>query len=116
MARRIAIVFALLAAACAPVVQRPLNPAPGFGGPRLEDDAFVSFDGARLGLSHWDPAGEPWAVIVGVHGMNDYANAFHLAGPYWASLGIATYAYDQRGFGRSPERGVWAGRALMTED
>jgi alpha-beta hydrolase superfamily lysophospholipase len=48
--------------------------------------------------------------------MDDYANAFHLAGPYWAKQGVATYAYDQRGFGRSPERGVWGGDALMMED
>ncbi len=117
--RILAFVFAVLAlAACAPVVQRPLMPAPGFPGPRLEGEKFVSFDGAGLGLSHWDPpAGrEPWAVIVGLHGMDDYANAFHLAGPSWAERGIATYAYDQRGFGRSPERGVWGGDALMTED
>jgi acylglycerol lipase len=104
--------------ACAPMtVQRPLAPEPGFAGPRLEADDVVSFDGARLGLSHWEPAsGEPWAVIIGVHGMDDYARAFHLAAPYWASQGIATYAYDQRGFGRSPQRGVWAGDALMIED
>ena len=104
-------------AACAPVVQRPLIPPPTFAGPRIEGDRFVSFDGARLGLSHWDvPAGEPWAGVIGVHGMNDYANAFHLAAPYWASRGIATFAYDQRGFGRSPQRGVWGGDALMMED
>jgi len=105
-------------AACAPMaVQRPLAPEPGFAGPRLEADDVVSFDGAKLGLSHWAPAsGEPWAVIVGVHGMDDYARAFHLAAPYWASQGIATYAYDQRGFGRSPQRGIWAGDALMTQD
>ena len=104
--------------ACAPMaVQRPLAPEPGFIGPRLEADDVVSFDGAKLGLSHWEPAsGPPWAVIVGVHGMDDYANAFHLAAPYWASQGIATYAYDQRGFGRSPQRGIWAGDALMTQD
>ena len=109
MRRAALLAFALLIGACAPIEQRPLSPTLGFAGPRLDSDAFVSFDGARLGLTRWIPAGAPWAVIVGVHGMNDYANAFHLAGPYWASLGIATYAYDQRGFGRSPERGVWAG-------
>jgi alpha-beta hydrolase superfamily lysophospholipase len=117
--RAFAFVFAVLAlVACAPIVQRPLTPAPGFPGPRLEAEKFVSFDGAALGLSHWDPPDgrEPWAVIVGLHGMDDYANAFHLAGPYWAQRGIATYAYDQRGFGRSPERGVWGGDRLMTED
>jgi acylglycerol lipase len=110
--------FAAWLSACAPMtVQQPLAPEPGFAGPRLETDDFVSFDGATLGLSQWSPAsGEPWAVIVGVHGMDDYARAFHLAAPYWASQGIATYAYDQRGFGRSPQRGVWAGDALMTQD
>ena len=117
--RLLAFVFAILAlTGCAPIVQRPQIPPPTFSGPRLEGDRFISFDGAALGLSHWDPpAGtEPWAVIVGLHGMDDYANAFHLAGPYWATRGIATYAYDQRGFGRSPDRGVWGGDALMTED
>jgi alpha-beta hydrolase superfamily lysophospholipase len=116
--KRLALVaIALLLSACAQMtVQKPLAPEPGFTGPRLEAGRFVSFDGAKLGLSTWTPAGAPWAVIVGVHGMDDYARAFHLAGPYWASRGIATYAYDQRGFGRSPERGVWAGDALMTED
>src|SRR5579864_2917718 len=116
MIRRLVLIVALFVVACAPVVQRPQVPTPGFAGPRLAPDAFISFDGARLGLTQWTPAGRPWAVIVGVHGMNDYANAFHLAGPDWARQGIATYAYDQRGFGRSPERGVWAGHALMTED
>jgi alpha-beta hydrolase superfamily lysophospholipase len=115
--KRLAVLIFLLAAACAPVIQKPQAPEPGFGGPRLTSDAFISFDGARLGLSHWDvPSGEPWAVIVGLHGMDDYANAFHLAAPYWASQGIATWAYDQRGFGRSPQRGVWGGDALMMED
>jgi acylglycerol lipase len=117
MKRLIVFALAVSLSACAHMtVQTPLAPAPGFAGPRLEADRFVSFDGARLGLSTWTPAGEPWAVIVGVHGMDDYANAFHLAAPYWAGQGIATYAYDQRGFGRSPQRGIWAGDDLMTED
>jgi alpha-beta hydrolase superfamily lysophospholipase len=98
------------------LVQQP-NPTPvAFQGPRLEAETFVSFDGARLGLSRWAPAAEPWAVVVGLHGMNDYANAFHFAGAEWAKAGVATYAYDQRGFGRSPNRGVWGGDALMVED
>jgi len=102
--------------ACTPLVQRPATPGVGFKGPSLQQDAFVSFDGARLGLSRWLPEREPWAVIIAVHGMNSYARAFHAAGPYWAREGIAVYAYDQRGYGRSPGRGVWAGEALLTED
>ncbi len=119
--RRLAILafvatLTLLAAACAPLSQHAGRPDLSFQGPRLEDSRFVSFDGTALGLQHWDASGEPWAVIVGLHGMNDYSSAFHLAGPYWAGQGITTYAYDQRGFGRSPERGVWGRRELMDED
>ena len=55
-------------------------------------------------------------MVVGLHGMNDYAAAFGLAGPYWAARGVTTYAYDQRGFGRGAQRGVWGGEALMDAD
>ncbi|HWA62213.1 MAG TPA: alpha/beta fold hydrolase [Caulobacteraceae bacterium] len=116
---RLAAAFAalLLLAACAPTIQHAGHPELGFTGPHLEDHAFVSFDGTRLGLTRWDAeGGEPWAVIVGVHGMDDYAHAFHLAAPFWAKDGVTTIAYDQRGFGRSPHRGIWGGDRLFTED
>lgn len=108
----------LLLGACAPLAQSAGAPGPGFAGPRLEDDTLVAHDGTRLGLSVWPAEGgaEPWAVIVGLHGMNDYAEAFVLAAPVWAAAGATTYAYDQRGFGRSPQRGIWGGTELMIED
>ena len=118
MTRFLAVLLAALSlAACAPMmVQKAGAPPIGFQGPRLEADAVVSFDATRLGLMSWEAPGEPWAVIVGLHGMNDYANAFHLAAPWWAEQGVSTYAFDQRGFGRSPRRGIWAGEELMMED
>ncbi len=104
-------------AACAPLMtQLPARPDVGFGGPRLDGDSFISFDGARLGMTTWPTEGEPTAVIVALHGMNDYANAFHIAAPIWAQQGMATYAFDQRGYGRSPDRGVWAGQDLIRRD
>jgi alpha-beta hydrolase superfamily lysophospholipase len=107
-----------LLCACAPGVQQAARPPLGFSGPRLEAQSFVSFDGSRLPLEVWTPpeGQETRAVIVGLHGMNDDAQAFWMAGPWWAKRGIATYAYDQRGFGQAPGRGVWGGRRLMTED
>lgn len=111
--------LALLAtAACAPTIQRAGVPEPAFTGPRIEADALVSHDGARLGLTSWQPSGDQpvRAVVIALHGMNDYARAWELAGPAWAAQGIATYAYDARGFGRSPGRGVWAGEALLAAD
>lgn len=86
--------------------------------PRLEPESnrMISFDGAELGLTVFGDQDAPEIVIVGVHGMNDYANAFHMAAPYWAERGVKTYAYDQRGFGRSVGRGDWPEEELMRED
>jgi alpha-beta hydrolase superfamily lysophospholipase len=107
----------LLLAACAtPAVQPPMTPPPGFAGPALEARALVMDDGARLPLARWTPEGEPWAVIVALHGINDSRAAFHLAGPWWAEQGIETWAFDQRGFGQAPGRGVWPGEARMVAD
>ena len=83
----------------------------------LDRSRFVSFDGAELGLTVWGGhLSEPEHVVVGIHGMNDYANAFHMAGPWWAERGVLTYAYDQRGFGRSPNHGRWPNEDTMRED
>lgn len=83
-----------------------------------DTEVLVSHDGARLGLSAWRPEADAVVrhVIVGVHGMNNYAGEFRLAAPVWAAEGRAVYAYDQRGFGRSPGRGHWAGEVVMRED
>jgi alpha-beta hydrolase superfamily lysophospholipase len=108
--------LSLALAACAtPYVQPPLAPGADFSGPRIAPDAFVVDDGGRLPYRRWGPA-EPRTVIVALHGMNDYSAAFRLAGPWWAERGVATYAYDQRGFGAAPGRGLWAGEARMVED
>src|SRR5688572_11439382 len=102
---------------CALSVQNAFQPPADFPGPRIEDEAIVSFDGARLGLSVWaSRTGDPSIVIVALHGMNDYAATFGLAASHWAARGVTTYAYDQRGHGRSPNRGVWAGEDLIVQD
>jgi len=79
------------------------------------EDRYVTRDGMKLGLMHWD-ASMPKAVIVALHGMNDYSNAFSIPAPWWVSQGISTYAYDQRGFGKSPQTGIWPGGDLMRRD
>ena len=117
--RSCAALFAVLAlAACAtPAIQPPMTPPSGFTGPAVEAGGLRMDDGARLPLARWTPeTGEPWAVIVALHGMNDSRASFRLAGPWWAERGIETWAIDQRGFGEAPGRGVWAGEARMTED
>ncbi len=83
--------------------------------PTIEVDTFVTRDGLRLPLRHWD-ADHPRAILVALHGMSDYSEAFDMPGPWWAAHGITTYAYDQRGFGRAPDPGVWAGADAMRQD
>ena len=100
------------AAACAPRVQ---NFGPHVAEARLEADVFVSADGRSLPYELWAPA-EPKAVIVALHGFNDYRTAFAEAAQWWAGRGLVTYAYDQRGFGEAPERGIWGGSAAMASD
>lgn len=119
MIRAWAALFLMLTlAGCAtPAIQPSLTPPPGFAGPALEARTLLMDDGARLPLARWAPeGGEPWAVIIALHGMNDSRASFRLAGPWWAERGIETWAIDQRGFGAAPGRGVWAGQARMTED
>ncbi|ALM82645.1 hypothetical protein ASB57_06475 [Bordetella sp. N] len=85
--------------------------------PALDDAALVTPDDTRLPLRTWLPfRREPWAVIVALHGMNDYSFAFDQPAQYWAYYGIATYAYDQRGFGASARPGIWSSTDTMVAD
>ena len=116
------IILLLSLLGCTPVTQGSMvdgNLEPlKFNQLKIEDDQFISFDGAALGLSHWAASGEgaPEHVIIGVHGMNDYAGAFRWSAPYWSSQGVEVYAYDQRGFGRSPQKGIWSDEELLRKD
>jgi len=84
--------------------------------PRLESDSVIAADGATLPLSFWLPQGEPRAIVLALHGFNDYRKAFGEVGPFLAARGIATYAYDQRGFGATAQRGIWPGSDLLVDD
>ena len=112
-ARTLRALALLLVGACAPRIAAmgPPEAAPG-----LLDDRIVQPDGAVLPLKRWLPAGEPKAVILALHGFNDYSNAFAAPAESWAKSGIATYAYDQRGFGAATNRGLWPGTETLVED
>jgi alpha-beta hydrolase superfamily lysophospholipase len=84
--------------------------------PRLAEDKMVMADGTQLPLRVWLPKGEVTAVVLAVHGFNDYSNAFEGPAHALAAYGIATYAYDQRGFGAAPLRGRWPGRWQLADD
>ena len=84
--------------------------------PVLHPDRAVMSDGYELPLAVWRPDGKPQAIVLALHGFNDYRNAFAGPGKLFAANGIMTYAYDQRGFGETQQRGFWPGTEILLED
>jgi acylglycerol lipase len=84
---------------------------------RLETNRALLADGAVLPLAQWLPASEsPRAAIVALHGLNDYHASWAEAGQQLSARGFAVYAYDQRGFGATEQRGIWAGGDVLASD
>ena len=111
-----AVALATGLAACAP---RLAPPGPLIEAPaeaRLTGGSLVTRDGLTLRLRSWSPAGPPAAVILALHGYNDYSKAFEDPATFLAGEGFLVYAYDQRGFGESPHTGIWAGSRRLTGD
>jgi acylglycerol lipase len=115
----------LLLASCAPAAQAETQPAarahdsgPGDRSitPSFTEREFIASDGTRLPLRKWLPRGPVQAATLALHGFNDYSHAFENPAKSWAARGIATYAYDQRGFGGAPGRGSWAGEGRLAVD
>jgi alpha-beta hydrolase superfamily lysophospholipase len=85
--------------------------------PRLEADRVLLADGAVLPLTPWLPAtGAPRAAILALHGLNDHAGSWSEAGQQLAAGGFAVYAFDQRGFGATEQRGIWPGGEVLARD
>jgi len=104
----------LTVSACAPRIEAP---GPDITTPHLEEHAIVTADGVRLPLRQWLPTTKPKAVILALHGFNDYSNFFDDPGQFLAQrYQIISYAFDQRGFGGAPTPGRWAGVQAYADD
>jgi alpha-beta hydrolase superfamily lysophospholipase len=103
-------------AACSAPYTRPA--APDNVTPELFQDHAVMTDGYLLPVSVWRPPDDipVRAVVLALHGLNDYRHAFAAIGPALAAHGIATYAYDQRGFGETQAAGIWHGSRRLAQD
>lgn len=99
----------------------PAPPEPQPSGP-APTEALVMRDGARLPLRVWRPEEHGWTapprfVLLALHGLGEHGGLFlHEPGPVFAAAGAIAYAYDQRGFGFAPHRGVWPGAETMRDD
>ena len=99
--------------ACAAPAQDP-NDSRALAANAVE--AFTTSDGVRLPIRTFSAGQHPKAMLVALHGFNDYGRSFEDAARYFAQAGITTVAYDQRGFGGTPDRGKWAGTKVMVDD
>lgn len=105
----------LLVSGCSHVQWQPAGAA--IGAPAWKGDHVVTADGYRLPLHRWLPLGEIKAVVLGLHGFNDYGNSFHYLQEAVVEAGnVAVYAYDQRGFGATKRPGIWAGQDTLVDD
>lgn len=101
----------LLLTACSNLQKRQAT-----GEPKITAGFFVAADGCRLPLHAWLPEGNPSAVIVALHGFNDYGQFIERPARFFQAQGVAVYAYDQRGFGATSQRGRWAGVDAYVQD
>jgi alpha-beta hydrolase superfamily lysophospholipase len=83
---------------------------------QINQGVFLTEDGVSLPLRQWLPKTEYKAVLIALHGFNDYSRFFDQPGKFFSTQGIACFAYDQRGFGAAPQRGLWAGEDAYTDD
>src|SRR5579871_4355326 len=60
------------------------------------------FPTLQILIDHSNQAvGTPKARLIFIHGFSDHINAYGILFPTLATLGISTYGFDQRGWGRS---------------
>lgn len=62
---------------------------------------FDGFGGVRIVYDEWTPDTAPRAVVVLSHGLGEYARRYDHVAQRFAEAGLATYALDHRGHGRS---------------
>jgi len=109
--RLIPLIFLL--AACSPMIYRPGDK---MQTAQIINNQFYTEDGTILPMKKWLPEKNSRAIIIALHGFNDYSQFFQLPGTFFKQHGIACYAYDQRGFGESPKRGLWPGLNTFSDD
>ena len=71
-----------------------------------QESWLESSDGTALHLLHWPTAKPPLALLMIAHGMAEHAGRYAQLAAKLNAAGYGVYALDQRGHGRSAERGV----------
>ncbi len=73
---------------------------PGFG----EVEYWTAADGARLALRRARPSGVSRGTVIVLHGFGDHSGRYAEVAGWLSARGLAVFALDQRGHGKSPGR------------
>jgi len=65
------------------------------------EGSFEGVEGVKIFTREWQPAGESRCVVVISHGLNAHSGLYAWAAQQFTSNGLAVYALDHRGRGRS---------------
>jgi alpha-beta hydrolase superfamily lysophospholipase len=74
------------------------------------EQTFDGVGGVRIVYDVWTPDTAPRAVVVLSHGLGEYARRYDHVAQCFADSGLATYALDHRGHGRS------GGKRMLVRD
>ncbi len=100
--------------ACSPGIKQPESRPQTES--MLADKTIATADGSKLPYRCWLPQTVPTTVVLALHGFNDHANFIQQTAVFLTNQGVAVYAYDQRGFGASPDHGQWPGQNVLIDD
>jgi alpha-beta hydrolase superfamily lysophospholipase len=67
----------------------------------MTEGSFVGVGGLKIFTRAWRPVGRPAGIVVIVHGFNSHSGRYGWAADQFTSRGLAVYAFDLRGRGRS---------------
>lgn len=67
----------------------------------MNESSFAGVGGLKIFTRNWQPEAAPRAVVVIVHGFNSHSGQYLWTAEQFAKNGLAVYALDLRGRGRS---------------
>ena len=71
---------------------------------------FDGVGGIPIVYDTWTPEGQPRGVVILSHGLGEHAGRYHHVAEQFGAAGLATYALDHRGHGRSGGKRVYLRR------
>src|SRR3954468_11415654 len=69
--------------------------------PTAREETVIGSSGLNIFVRSWRPTGSARAIVVICHGLNAHSGQYQWVGEQFAAVGLAVYALDLRGRGRS---------------